>query len=275
MTRWEALVDWWGTTPFAQAGWVDALDVAVLTWVVYRVLVAMQGTRAMRSMVGLGLLLVVYVAAEAIGLATVRWVLDHLFVYAVLALIILFQEDIRRALARAGDTLGRIRGGTHDAALVEEIVRATFALAQRRLGALVVVERAASLEAYQESAHRLDATVSAELVQSLFHPTSPLHDGAVVIAKGRVAAAGVFLPIALSADHGRQFGTRHRAAIGLSEVSDAICVVVSEERGTVSLAVAGTLVPLVDANELRARLSEALASPVPPGGADAVVVGAP
>jgi diadenylate cyclase len=265
MTRWEAIGEWFETTPFAQAGWVDVLDILVLAWVVYRVLVALEGTRAMRSLVGLGLLLVVYVAAEAIGLVAVRWVLDHLFVYAVLALIILFQEDIRRALARAGDTLGRLRGGSHDAALVEEIVRATFALAHRRLGALVVLERAASLEAYLESSHRLDAAASAELLQALFHPTSPLHDGAVVLAKGRVAAAGVFLPIALSPDHGRLYGTRHRAAIGLTEVSDAVCVVVSEERGTVSLAVAGAIVPVADANDLRARLSEALASSVPRG----------
>ncbi len=263
MTYEDRLWEWFAGSPFAQAGWVDMLDVGLLAFVLYRVIVALRGSRAMRSLVGLALLFAVYLVAEVVGLATVQWVLNHLFVYAVLAMIILFQEDIRRALARAGDTLTRLRGGTHDAALVEEVIRATFALAQRRLGALIVLERAASIETYLESAHRIDAAVSAELLQTIFHPTSPLHDGAVVVAKGRVAAAGVFLPIALSPEHGRQFGTRHRAAIGLTEVSDAVCVVVSEERGTVSIAVAGALVPVADANHLRARLTEALASHVP------------
>ena len=140
--------------------------------------------------------------------------------------------------------------------MLEDMVRACFSLASRRMGALIAIQRAASLDEYVDPAQRLDAVVSQELLLSIFHPTSPLHDGAVVVQEGRLAAAKVFLPLSLSKDVSRFFGTRHRAALGLTEQTDAVVLIVSEERGTVSIAMSGALTAVSDMNELRQRLQE-------------------
>ncbi|MEZ4241680.1 MAG: diadenylate cyclase CdaA [Myxococcota bacterium] len=243
------------------ASWVDWIDIAALAIILYRVLVVMQGTRAFQSLLGLGMIGVVYLVSDYVGLTAVHWVLDKLFVYVVIAVLILFQDDIRRALARAGGSLfGSRTSGARpsDANVMEEVIKASFSLAHRRIGALIVIERAASLEPYVEGAHPIDGVVSTELLQTMFHPSSPLHDGAVVIANGRIVAAGVFLPISLSKELSRAWGTRHRAAIGLSEETDGLCVVVSEERGTVTLVSRGEITPIADTNDLRQRLVEKL-----------------
>lgn len=256
------MLQWLRDGPLGGATWVDWLDILALSVVLYRVLVVMQGTRAAQSLIGLAMIGALYLASDQLGLAAVHWVLDKLFVYVVIALLILFQDDIRRALARAGGTLfgARANGASRpsDANAMEEVVKTAFSLAHRKIGALMVIERQASLEPYVEGAHPVDAVVSAELLQSMFHPSSPLHDGAVVITNGRVVAAGVFLPISLSKDLGRSWGTRHRAAIGLSEETDGLCVVVSEERGTVALVSRGEVTPIADTNDLRQRLVEKL-----------------
>jgi diadenylate cyclase len=220
----------------------------------------LRGTRAVQSLVGLMLLGAVYLASGMFGLSTLHWVLDNLFVYAVLGLIILFQEDIRRVLAEAGGTVfvGASQRAKAEAGLVEEIVKAVFQLAGRKIGALVVLERGASLDPYAESAHPVDAIVSTELLQALFHPSSPVHDGAVSVVDGRIAKAGVFLPISLSKALPKVYGTRHRAAIGLTERTDAVAVLVSEERGTVAVVVDGKVEPMVDEKDLRQRLQELL-----------------
>lgn len=249
----------WLFETFSGAELEDWVDIGLLSYVVYRVLVVMQGTRAVQSLLGLGIVGLLYVASDTLGLMAVRWVLDNLFVYMVIALLILFQDDIRLALARAGGTLFTRRRGTRsEANVMEEVIKACFALAHRKIGALIVIERAASLEPYTEGAHPLDAVVSTELLQSLFHPSSPLHDGAVVISGQRVVAASVFLPISLSKEITRAWGTRHRAAIGLSEETDGLCLVVSEERGTVALVNRGEVTPVADTNDLRQRLVEKL-----------------
>jgi diadenylate cyclase len=249
-------------SPFASATWVDWLDVLLLTLIVYAILSVLAGTRAFQSLLGLLLLGGVYWGSIQLGLASLNWVLDHLFGYLVLAMVILFQEDLRRVLARAGGTVFNPEAGrsVEDANLLEAIVRAVFALAGRRIGALVVLERAASLELYCEGAHLVDAVVSDELLQAIFHPSSPVHDGAVVVRGGRIASAGAFLPISLAKNLPKVYGTRHRAAIGLTERADAVCVLVSEERGTVAIVIGGRVVPVVDANDLRQRLQEVLGS---------------
>lgn len=252
------LLDWVVQSPLATATWVDWVDIALLAWLVYRGFLFLRGTRAMQSLLGLAVLGFVYLIADDIGLTTLHWVLDNLFVWAVLAIVILFQEDIRRVLARAGGTLFARSQRATDAQVLEEVIRACFSLAKRRIGGLIAIERTAELEPYTEGAHRLDAAASTELLVSIFHPSSPLHDGAVVLVGSRLHSAGVFLPISLSKDVSRAYGTRHRAAIGLTEETDAICLVVSEERGTVSLVQAGEVVPVVDANDLRQRLREGL-----------------
>ena len=247
--------------PLMDATWVDWIDILALSMVIYRVLVVMQGTRAVQSLLGLAMMGLLYVVSDYAGLNAVHWVLDKLFVYVVIAILILFQDDIRRALARAGGSLFGSRttaARPSDANVMEEVIKASFALAHRRIGALVVIERSASLEPYVEGAHEIDAVVSTELLQALFHPSSPIHDGAVVISKGRIIAAGVFLPISLSKELSRAWGTRHRAALGLSEEADGLCVVVSEERGTVTLVSRGEVTPIADTNDLRQRLVEKL-----------------
>lgn len=254
----DFIADRWRDTAFSTAGWIDAIDVIVLAWMVYRVLLLIRGTKAMQSLLGLGLLGLVYLASDVVGLTTLHFVLDNLFVYVVLAMLILFQEDIRRALARAGGTVFTQQGAYADPILLEEVVQAAFELARRKIGALIAVEREASLEPYTDGAHPLDAKVTTELLQSVFHPSSPLHDGAVVISQGRIVAASVFLPITLAKDISRSYGTRHRAALGITEETDAITVVVSEERGTVSVVDGGTVLPVADADDLRARLQEKL-----------------
>lgn len=253
----NALWLWLVDTPFATASWVDWFDIALLAAVVYRILLAIRGTRAMQSLVGLLGLVGVYAVSRFSGLTTVQWVLDHLFVYLVLAMLILFQDDIRRVLATAGGRLAsRVTGTRADSSILEEVIKAAFALSRRRIGALIVLEGDASMDRYIEGSHHLDAMVRHELLQSIFHPAGPMHDGAVLISKNRIANAGVFLPISLSSDINRSFGTRHRAAIGLTEATDAICIVVSEERATVAVVADGQIHPVADVNDLRQTLSE-------------------
>lgn len=251
------MFDWLRDSAFGTATWVDWVDVLVLSWLVYRGLLLIRGTRALLSLVGLLIAAVTYVLSGYAGLASIHWVLDNVFVYAFLAVLILFQEDIRRALARAGGVIAR-RATLSDANQLEEVIQAVFTLADRRVGALVAIERSASLAPYLEGAHQLDAQVSGELIQAVFHPSSPMHDGAIVVRGRRIAAAGVFLPLSLSQKIARAYGTRHRAAIGLTEATDALVLVVSEERGTVAVVQGGAITPVADANELRHELFQGL-----------------
>ncbi len=251
----------WLVEPLLTASLVDWLDIALLTVVVYGLLRAMQATRAFQSLVGLSLLFVLHVVSDWLDFTTLHWVLDNLFQFVVIAMLILFQDDIRRVLAKAGGTFftPAVPAPRRSAAgVMEEVIKACFALAHRKIGALIVIERAMTLERFTEGAHPLDAVVSTELLQSLFHPSSPLHDGAVVVSGERIVAAGVFLPISLSKELSRAWGTRHRAAIGITEESDGLCLVVSEERGTVALVKRGTVTPVADANDLRQQLVEKL-----------------
>jgi diadenylate cyclase len=241
--------------------WTDVVDIGLMTWVVYRALLVMRGTRAIQTMVGLLVLIGLYALADQLELISIHWLLEKFFVYIVLAVIILFQQDIRKALARAG---GRLFFATsrNSASLslpkVEELVRASFAMASRRVGALIAIERAGSLAEFVEPATALDAEISNDLLLSIFHPTSPLHDGAVIIQKGRIAAASAFLPLTQNKNVSRFFGTRHRAAIGLTEETDTVVIIVSEERGVVSLVQNGQLTPCDDANDLREKLQRLL-----------------
>jgi diadenylate cyclase len=232
--------------------WNDVLDISIMAFLIYRALLILKGTRALQSLVGLLGILALYVFASQFELVSVHWLLEKFLVYIVLAVVILFQQDIRRGLARAGGRL--FLGGRSDSAnasMREELIKACFALASRRVGALIAIERSANLDDYVDRATIIDAQVSHELLTAVFHPTSPLHDGAVVIQKNRIAAAQSFFPLSLSKEISRFFGTRHRAAIGLTEETDAVAIIVSEERGSVSLVMDGRIIPTANANELR------------------------
>lgn len=241
---------------FASLGARDVLDIALIAFIIYRTLLVLKGTRAFQSLIGLLGLGVLYLLARWLDLYSVRWVLDKFFVYLVLAVLILFQQDIRTGLARAGGRFFTGFNTVRESSMHEEVVQAAFALASRRIGALIVIERGASLAELVDGGTRVDGEVSQDLLLSIFHPTSPLHDGAAVLQKGRLAAAKVFLPLSLSRDIARYFGTRHRAALGLSEETDAAIIVVSEERGTVSLVMAGALTPVADTHQLRECLQQ-------------------
>lgn len=240
----------------------DALDIAIVAYVLYRVLRMFQGTLAVQMLTGLALLMAARFASREAGLHSVSFIVDNLWSFWVLALIVLFQPELRRSLAQAGRShlLQRVFGeaGPERRHVAEEIVRAAESLAAKRIGALVVIERTTGLGHYAELGMRVDATVSAELLGSLFLPGSPLHDGAVFVQHGRVSVAGCFLPLSRNLRVARTLGTRHRAALGLAEETDAVVVVVSEETGNISLAVDGGIETGLDPLELAGRLAELL-----------------
>ena len=241
------------------------LDGAVVAFVVYRILVLIRGTRAIQVLVGLILLGAAYFASQWANLVTLNWLLSNFLSYSfIFGVIVLFQADIRRGLARLGRG-GLLRVLTPDdrqehAGVVESVARAASELARRRRGALIVVERAADLTDVAETGMRVEAELSAELLITLFEPGSPLHDGAALVRRGRVAAARCLLPLTTSQEL-RDVGTRHRAALGLAEEVDAVVVVVSEERGEISLAFDGAFHRAVDDGALREWLAELLVPP--------------
>jgi uncharacterized protein (TIGR00159 family) len=222
------------------------LDVAIVFYVIYRLLLIIKGTRAVPMLIGLlAIILLYFVSQEAyLGLSTFNWILEQFIGSLFLIIVVLFQGDLRRALTAFGQTqlLSSFSSGA-EAQVIDELVKASVSLANQRIGALVAVEREADLRPYMEEATKVDARVSKELLYSIFVPErqNPLHDGAVVVREGRVAAAGVFLPMSVNPQIDRMLGTRHRAALGLSEETDALVIVVSEERGTVSVAMDGRL----------------------------------
>jgi diadenylate cyclase len=239
--------------------WRDVLDILLVAVLIYRVLMLFRGTRAVQITIGLAVLAGATMAARALELTSLGWLLDHFWSFWVLALIVVFQPELRRALAwiGQGSLLQRVLGDTAEGArVVHEVVRATESLAGRRIGSLIVLERATGLRQYAELGVALDALVSADLLTSVFLPYSPLHDGAVFIQGGRVVAAGCFLPLSRNIQVGRALGTRHRAALGIAEETDAIAVVASEETGRLSIAVAGRLEAVPDADALRSRLED-------------------
>lgn len=236
---------------------VDILDILLVAYVMYHVMLLLRGTRAMQINIGLALVFLVYHFARRTGLITLFTLLDAVLRYAVLIVVVIFQNDIRRALMRVGrQSIFRRASGARESQAVEEVVKAAQALANKRIGALLVFEREAALDEFIEHGTRLDAVVTKELLYSIFVPSyeNPMHDGAVVIRNGRVWEAGAFLPLTESTKVDRMLGTRHRAAIGISEETDAVVVVVSEERGTASVCFGGNIVRDLEGNTLRQAL---------------------
>jgi len=244
-----------------QLRWQDLVDVTLMSIIVYRLLLLIKGTKAAHMLMGLGVLLIASLLSAYFEIYTVDWLIQSFWAQIVIAIIILFQPEIRRALAQMGETkLFRTLTSAEELKSLEEIVRATIALANRNIGAIIAIERDTSLQDFVEVGTPLDAKVSKEVLLSLFHPTSPIHDGAVVIKGNRIVAAGCFLPITMSPDISKNFGTRHRAALGLSEETDAVVLIVSEETGTVSMALNGKLETHLDMGTLRDMLTDMFTS---------------
>jgi diadenylate cyclase len=241
-----------------QHRWIlDVLDILLVSVIVYRLLLFIKGTKAAQMLIGLGLLLGASLLSRYLELYTLDWLIQSFWSQAVIALIIVFQPEIRRALAQMGEAqFLQTFTSAEELKSLEEIVRAAVALANRKIGALMVIERDTSLKDFVEIGTPLDAKVSKELLISIFHPASPIHDGAVVIKGNRVIAAGCFLPITLSPEVSKAMGTRHRAGLGLAEETDAVVIVVSEETGIISLAIGGKLETNLDMARLRNVLTD-------------------
>jgi len=236
----------------------DTVDILLVALGIYWLMLLMRGTRAVQILVGLIVLVVANVAADLFNLLTMRLILEKLSGPAVIIIVILFQHDIRRALARVGRGFFRPVSDQQESQMLEEVVRAAQGLAQRRVGALIVLERETGLDDQIEAGTALDSSVSKELLISLFVPYSPLHDGAVVIQSGRVSHAGCILPLTLRGDLPEGVGTRHRAAVGITEETDAVVIVVSEETASISVVMGGDMVSGLDAARLRVVLRDAM-----------------
>ena len=241
--------------PLPPLRWQDALDILIMSVVFYNLILLLRGTRAIQMLAGLGLLLAVSFAAGRIGLHAVSWVLQNFLGAVVLVIIILFQPELRRVLANVGQApLLRFLDPIKEERILQECVRGTQSLAARRIGALIALERETDLKTYVDGGVGFDARVSRELLFSIFLPASPVHDGAVLIQGNRISQAGCFLPLSQNPTLPKDLGTRHRAAIGLSEETDAAVIVVSEETGAISLAIGGELHRGLDPQRLQGEL---------------------
>lgn len=243
------------SNPFARLDLRGALDILIIAVLVYYLLNLLRGTRALQMAAAIVLLLVAYESARWAQFEMVEWLLAALLPYVAIAMIVLFQPEIRRALARIGRNFTFERfsaGGT--AAAFDDVVLAASYFSQNRIGALITFERDAGLHTYIESGILLDAQLSHDLLLAIFRPGSSMHDGAVIIQGTRVAAAACFLPLSLNPAISNQLGSRHRAAIGVTEESDAVTVVVSEQTGAISLATGGTIEVGLTPEQLTERL---------------------
>jgi uncharacterized protein (TIGR00159 family) len=234
----------------------DAVDIGIVAFIVYSLIQLIRGTRAARMLIGLCVVVLIYLSSRVFDLYTVNWILDNFLSSVLLVIVIIFQHDIRRALVQVGSrpffgTATGLRGQD-----LEEILRAVVTLASRRLGGLLVLERETGLNEFIEGGTTVDAQISKELIVSIFLPASPIHDGALSIRKGRITAAGCFLPLTTNPNVSKTFGSRHRAAIGITEESDAVVIAVSEETGGISLVVDGRLTRDLDAGSLRGTLQK-------------------
>ena len=234
--------------------WRPLLELLFIWALIYYLIRFFQGTRALQVLMGLVMLAVIFNIAKFLQLNTINWVLTKLFAVGVLAFLIIFQPEMRRALARIGqNTLGGAflkKGGT-----VDEIIQTCEHLSRNKIGALIAIERDVGLKNYIESGIMVDGKISAELLITLFAPNTPTHDGAVIVVGDRIAACGSLFPLSQNPGLARSLGTRHRAAIGLTEETDAVCVVVSEETGTISSTVYGKLTRSLDGESLRKFLT--------------------
>ncbi len=251
--NWEFLNDFHLTEIL---NWQVAVDIIVVTVVIYNIIMLIRGTRALQMMLGVGLILVVYGVAEAASLHTLHWMLNTFLQSAIILIVILFAEDIRRGLARFGRNPFAQMSHVPASEFSDELVRSIQALVNRRIGAIIVLEKDTGLNEYIDEGTTLESAVSRELIISIFLPSSPIHDGAIIIRNGRIIAAGCFFPLATDVDLDKDLGTRHRAAVGISQLSDAFVIVVSEERQEVSLVYQGRLERNLTPDDLYDRIGK-------------------
>lgn len=239
----------------------DIIDILIVTYIIYQLILLVRGTRAVQLLKGILVLVVIWALSTWFDLYTLKWLMNQIFTFGVLAIFIIFQPELRRGLEQLGR--GKLFGRTGDVdeethQLISETIKAVNYLSKRKIGALIVFERTTGLNEYVESGIPMRAVISSELFINIFIPNTPLHDGAVIIQNGQIAAAGCYLPLSENPFISKELGTRHRAAIGISEVGDAVSVVVSEETGQVSLALNGQVVRDIKEESLISKLYEEL-----------------
>jgi diadenylate cyclase len=237
-------------------GWWDLLDIAIVSFIFYEFLKLIRGTRAVQMAAGSLLIVGLFYLSHLMPLQTLNWMIRNMLVYVAFAAIVIFQSDIRRALAHFGQAPFFRYFNRQEAAneTIEELVVAATMLSSQRTGAIIAIEREIGLRNYIESGIPVDATLTYDLLVTIFQTGSPLHDGAVIVQEDRIAAAACFLPLTVNPRVSRELGTRHRAAIGLTEENDAVAIVVSEERGQIALAMNGRIDRALSADQLRERL---------------------
>ena len=237
-------------------GWWDLLDILVLSLLIYEVLKIIRGTRAVQMAVGAGIVVALFYGSRWGHLEAVNWLVRNFIGYIVFAVIVLFQSEIRRGLAHLGRApfFRYFAKPEAEEESIEEIVVAAIMLSARRIGAIIALERQIGLRSYVEGGIPLDAVLTYDLLLSIFQPASPLHDGAVIVQADRIAAAACFLPLTVNPRLSKEMGSRHRAAIGLTEENDSIAIVISEETGAVSIVADGQIVRGINPVDLRARL---------------------
>jgi diadenylate cyclase len=247
---------------FTDISFKDIIDILIVSYVIYKLIVMLRGTRAIQLAQGIFVVVITWAISIWFELNTLQWMMNQMFTFGVLAIIIIFQPELRRALEQLG------RGKLFSRSTVDEqqditqsissVMKTTQYLSKRRIGALIVYERNTGLNDYVESGIQIDSLISSELLVNVFIPNTPLHDGAVIVRGNRLMAAGCYLPLSENPFISKELGTRHRAAIGMSEVSDAICVIVSEETGQVSLAMNGQIIRDIREESLIAKLYDEL-----------------
>ncbi|MCC3377143.1 diadenylate cyclase CdaA [Cohnella sp. REN36] len=239
----------------------DAADILIVSYLVYRMILLVRGTRAVQLLKGILLLVITYALSTWLNLYTLKWLMNQMFTFGVVTIAIIFQPELRRALEQLGRGKFFNRSSAEDPDIshrINEVIKAVQYLARRKIGALIVFERSTGLNDYIESGIKMKSQVSSELLINVFIPNTPLHDGAVIMRDNEIMAAGCYLPLSENPFISKELGTRHRAAIGISEVSDAISVVVSEETGHVSLALNGQIVRDIKEESLISKLFEEL-----------------
>ncbi len=243
----------------AKFRWQDVVDIVIVAFVIYQLILFIQGTKVVQALKGLLILVIIFFIARIMGFETITWVLRGLVPIGVIAFLVVFHPEVRRALVQiGGKSLFNVY--QQEEKVIEEIVKAISVFSEKKIGALIVLEREVGLKNYIETGIEVDSFVTAELLGNLFAPNTPLHDGAVIIQHSRIAAAGCLLPLAAETSLPKSLGTRHLAAIGLTQETDAVVVIVSEETGATSIALAGKLTRDLDPTNLRKTLRNLYAS---------------
>src|SRR6185312_9149668 len=239
----------------------NIMDVLLVWFVFYKLITIIKGTKAVQLLKGIFVILFARILTEYLGLDTLKWMLDQVLMFGFLAIIIIFQPEVRRALEQLGRGRLFARSAMQEEEererMIEAFTKSVSYMAKRRIGALISIERETGLSEYIETGIQMNSNVTSELLIDIFIPNTPLHDGAVILQKNRIAAAGCYLPLSESPFISKELGTRHRAAIGISEVTDAITIIVSEETGAVSITSAGDLNRDIRMEEFESRVQRA------------------